>query len=74
MDGRSLKDLHPSLSCGDLENRAAEVGKFWAAPVPAPGKMTQWLQEECTGPGPIYHKHDSFDDNLSSHFTFINVI
>ena len=49
MDSRSLKSLHAFLSCEDLENRDAELGKFLAAGVPAPGKMIGlgWLCWAC---------------------------
>ena len=62
MDSRPLKALHASLSCGNLENRDAELGKFWVAPAPVPGKMLRGLQAKCIDPSSS-HKRDSFDEN-----------
>ena len=47
MDSRLLKAWHASLSCEDIENRDAELGKFWATSVPALGKMLRWVQANC---------------------------
>ena len=65
MGSRSLKALHASLPREDLENRDAELGKFWAAPVPAPSKMLGWVQAKGTDPSSRHHKRVSFDENQS---------
>ena len=65
LDSRSLKALRVSLSCEDLENRNAELGKFWAAPVSAPGKMLRLIQTEFNDPCSRHCKRVSFDENQS---------
>ena len=72
MDSRSLKALHPSLSCGDLGNRDAELGKFWVAPVSAPGKMSK---QNVPAPAPdITYLTVLIRISLSFHFTFTNLL
>ena len=63
MDGRSPEALRVSLCCKDLENTDAELGKFWAALVPAPGKMLRLIQAESTDPRSRHYKVVSFDEN-----------
>ena len=54
-----------SLSWEDLENRDAELGKFWVAQVLVPAKMLGWVEAKCTDASSRHHKRDSFDENPS---------
>ena len=60
-----LKAWHAFMSCEYPENRDVELGKLWAAPVLAPGKMIKWVKAKCTDPSSRHHKCVSFGENQS---------
>ena len=74
MDSRYIRTLLPSLSSGDLENRAAELRKLLKAPVPAPSEMSRWIQAKCIDPVLDIPSVTALTIiRLSNHFMFTSV-
>ena len=60
MDSQSLEALHPSLSCGHLENRRSWE-YFGRLQCRLRVKLSHRFQAKCSDPNPGHQKRDGFD-------------